>query len=158
MRKGIKYALVFTGGVAVGIGVCGANLVSYALSDEDIREGIKNKISRKIDKTLYGEETNRRRYSKVSYRGYYERNSQPYSFSTDDIILESRKEALKILDDMREILDTYGFVTVADMYDKADVPCPFTSNKYGWTSLNNAEVVRVRMGYKINLPRPIPVN
>lgn len=70
MSKGIKYALVFTGGVAVGIGVCGAELISYALNDEDIREGIKNKISRKIDEILYGDEPNRRRYSNVSYRAY----------------------------------------------------------------------------------------
>ena len=56
MSKGIKYALVFTGGVAVGIGVCGAELISYALNDEDIREGIKNKISRKIDKRNFKEE------------------------------------------------------------------------------------------------------
>ena len=157
MRKGIKYALVFTGGVAVGVGVCGANLISYALSDEDIREGIKNKISRKIDKTLHGDESNRKRYSSVSYRSYYNKNYNTqncFSFSADDIIFESRKEAMQALDSMEDILDTYGFVTVADMYDMAALPAPYTSNKYGWTNLNNAEVVRVRMGYKINLPKP----
>lgn len=71
MRKGIKYALLFTGGVAVGIGVCGASLISYAFSDEDIRDGIKNKISRKVDKALYGERPRRNYGSRVSYRSYF---------------------------------------------------------------------------------------
>lgn len=145
MGKGIKYALVFTGGVAVGIGFCGANLISYALSDEDIREGIKNKISRKIDKTLYGDEPNRRRYSGVNY----------YAYEQGIPFFESRKEALKALNEMKDILDEYGFVTVADLYHIAGIDNTYKSNKYGWTNLNNVEVVRVRMGYKINLPQPI---
>ena len=157
MRKSIKYALVFTGGVAVGIGFCGANLISYVLSDEDIREGIKNKISRKIDKTLYGDEPNRRRYSSVSYRTY--KNGKVsyrsyYNDNWDDIIFESRKEAMKALDEMKDILDKYGFVTVADIHHIAGIDTTYRSNKYGWTNLNNAEIVRVRMGYKINLPKP----
>lgn len=157
MRKGIKYALVFTGGVAIGIGVCGVNLISYALSDEDIREGIKNKISRKIDKTLYGDEPNRRRHSSVSYSTY--KNDKVsyinyYNDNWDYIIFESRKEAMKALDEMKDILEEYGFITVADMCDMADLPAPYTSNKYGWTNLSNAEVVRVRMGYKISLQKP----
>ena len=39
------------------------------------------------------------------------------------------------------------------MYDLAGVTCDYTYNDYGWTSLRDAEVVRIRDGYYIKLPR-----
>lgn len=153
MRKGIKYALLFTGGVAVGIGVCGASLISYAFSDEYIREGIKNKISRKVNKALYGERP-RRGTGPISYRSYYKegikKNREKYT--SEDVVFESRAAAKKALSIMNDICNKYGFVTVADMYDMADLPAPYTSNKYGWTNIKNTEVLRVRSGYIIKLP------
>lgn len=162
MRKCIKYALVFTGGVAVGVGVCGANLISYALSDEDIREGIKNKISRKIDKTLYGDESNHKKYSSVSYRSYYNKNYNTqncFSFSADDIIFESRNKAQGVLDDMEDIIDKYNYVTVADMRDLSGlINTTYRAAKYGWASLKKAEIRRVRDGYIIDLPAPVIID
>jgi hypothetical protein len=34
-----------------------------------------------------------------------------------------------------------------------DVTAPFTGNRYGWTSINTAEIVSGRDGYRIKLPR-----
>lgn len=162
MRKGIKYALVFIGGVTVGIGVCGVSLISYALNDGDIREGIKNKISRKIDKVLYGESDMRRNRSRVSYYNYAHDNRkcnlEPYYHFIKDIIFDTRQEAYDTLDKMNEILVTYGYVTIADVYDIVGVPCCYTDNKYGWTTIQNAEVVKGKDGYFINMPKPQPVN
>ena len=49
-------------------------------------------------------------------------------------------------------------VTVADMYDMADVPAPFTSSKYGWTNISRAETKRVRDGYILELPKAMPID
>jgi hypothetical protein len=50
-------------------------------------------------------------------------------------------------------------VTVADMYDMADSTAPYTSNRYGWTSLRTAEVKRVQGGYYIiDLPKAAPID
>ena len=59
---------------------------------------------------------------------------------------------------MDACLDQYGVVKVADMYDAAGLTAPFTANKYGWTSLRNAETVRVRDGYIIKLPKAMPLD
>ena len=60
---------------------------------------------------------------------------------------------------MDDILDQYGTVSVSDLYELADVACPhYTANKYGWTSLKNAQVMRCRDGYIIKLPRATVIN
>ena len=163
MRKGIKYALFFTGGVAVGIGVCGANLISYALSDEDIREALKNKIYRKVDKTLYGERSRRNYGTRVSYRSYYEErnrrdNKINYQFNNNKIIFDSRTSAEEVKEKMEEIIDEYGHVAVSDLYEIAAIKNDYWDSKYGWTSLRNAKVIRCRDGYYIDLPKPLPID
>ena len=70
-----------------------------------------------------------------------------------DITFETRGDAEAVLEQMDDVIDRYGIVTVADMYDMADLTAPYTSNKYGWTSINSAEVVRVRDGYILKLPK-----
>ena len=97
--------------------------------------------------------------SYVSYRSYSDdrddryRSSRTRSYSFDDIIFESRGEAEEVLDRMDELIDTYRAVSVADMYDLAGLSCDYTDNKYGWTSLRSADIVRVSGGYMIKLPR-----
>lgn len=155
MRKGIKYALFFTGGVAVGIGVCGANLISYALTDEDIREGVKTKISKKIDKALFGEKAERSKTGYVSYRNIYRERKEPaYVNCIDNIIFETHSEAERVIEQMNDAVNKYGVVTVGDVYDFANVASFYTDSKYGWTDIRSAEIFRVRDGFYIKLPRP----
>ena len=100
----------------------------------------------------------------VSYRDYSRRDDRSRDsrlssrFNYDDLIFESRGEAENVRDQMDAMIDRYGVVTVADMYDMADISAPYTSNKYGWTNLRNADIIRVRDGYVIKLPRAVPID
>lgn len=97
-----------------------------------------------------------RSYSEKDYRDdrYRSETRSRSSYGFDDIILESRGEAEEVLTRMDELIETYGFVTVADLYDLVGKSCSYTDNKYGWTNLRNAETVRVRGGdYMLRLPR-----
>lgn len=104
--------------------------------------------------------------SKVSYRKYYDdrdrRDTAPARTRTgydyDDIILETRGEAEDVLERMEELIDMYQLVSVADFYDLVGVSGNYTDNKYGWTNVRNASVVRVRDGYMIKLPKALPLN
>lgn len=112
--------------------------------------------------------TGRSNTSKVSYRRYYDEptyarhDAAPTArprFDYDDIIFETRGDAEAVLEEMRNIIVKYdGFVTVADMYDLVDISQPYTSNKYGWTSLRSAEVVRTRDGYILKLPKVMAID
>lgn len=125
-----------------------------------------------IIKTLfYGEAGRGKRNSaasKVSYRSYYEKENdrrRDYGSSVtrtgynyDDIILDSRGEAEDVLSRMDELIGTYGLVSVADLYDLVGIPGNYTDNKYGWTDIRSASVVRAREGYLIKLPKALPLN
>ena len=60
--------------------------------------------------------------------------------------------------EMEELIDMYQLVSVADFYDLVGVSGNYTDNKYGWTNVRNASVVRVRDGYMIKLPKALPLN
>ena len=101
----------------------------------------------------------------VSYRDYSRESKRDDNrvasgrFAYDDILFPSRGEADAVLEQMDAIIEEYGYVTVADMYDMADLNAPYTGNRYGWTSVRRAEIVRVRGGdYIIKLPRAIPID
>ena len=63
-----------------------------------------------------------------------------------------------LISKMDEIIDTYGIVTIADFYDLAGVTGDYTTNNYGWTNIRSAEVVRVRDGYIIKMPKAMPID
>lgn len=152
-----------------------SNVKSYIFMDvlvPAIKKAISDIVTDGIDMILYGgsggkRSSGRRSESKVSYRSYYDnkryRDDDSYSarsrFDYDDIVFRSRGEAEAVRDEMAGIIHDYGFVTVADMYDMADLSAPYTSNKYGWTSIRNAEAVRVRDGgYILKLPKAMPID
>ena len=54
-------------------------------------------------------------------------------------------------------MDEYNIVRVADLYDLVGVTGNFTDNNYGWTNIRNAKIVRVHDGYKIDMPRALPI-
>lgn len=133
-----------------------------------IKKAISDIVTNGIEIILYGETKGRRSTAdRVSYRSYYDyRNSRSddrnisisSTYNFDDIILDTRGEAQEVLDRMDELMDTYGLVRVADFYDLVGITGNYTDNKYGWTNLRNASVVRVRDGYLIKMPRAVPID
>ena len=148
------------------------NVKSYVLMDvlvPAIKKAISDIVTNGIDMLLYGETGRSRRKtnaSVVSYRNYYDsRREERYSssrtrtgYSYDDVVLETRGEAEDVLSRMDELIDTYGVVSVADLYDLVGITGNYTDNKYGWTNIRNAEIVRVRDGYMIKMPRAVPID
>ncbi len=147
------------------------NVKSYILMDvlvPAVKKAISDIVTNGIDMLLYGETGVHKRNgasSKVSYRSYYDRSNRSSSssrtrsgYSYDDIILDNRGEAEEVLSRMDEIVATYGTVSVADLYDLVGITGAYTDNKYGWTDIRSASVVRVRDGYMIKLPRALPLN
>lgn len=138
---------------------------SYILMDvllPTIADGITDILKKSID-AIFGRKSSGRdsRSSKVSYRSYYDNpDSRGTSVKTrsvydyDDIIFDSRGEAEEVLDRMDELVALYGNVSVAEFYDLAGISSEYTSNKYGWTDIHTAKIVRVSGdGYMIKLPR-----
>lgn len=148
------------------------NVKSYIIMDVLIpaaKKAISDVIVNGIDMILYGESGGNRRRGRSTYvsysdysRGYDSRDrrdsrrdrEESRNVSTDEVIFDCRADAEDVLSAMEEILDHYGVVRVADFYELADVSTSnWTGNKFGWTSLRNAEIQSTRDGYIIKFPR-----
>ena len=145
------------------------NVKSYIVLDvlvPAIKKAILDIVTDGADMILYGGSHGGKRKSgnKVSYRSYYDdkKDDKDYRskgrFDYDDLVFDSRSECEAVRKQMVEIIDQYGFVTVADMYDMADLPAPYTSSKYGWTNIRTAETIRGRDGYVLKLPKAMPID
>ena len=102
---------------------------------------------------------------KVSYRKFYDRDDDyPTSrlvrsrFDFDDIVFTKRGDAEIVLDQLDDMIRTYKYARVSDLYDLAGHSHPYTYCDYGWTSLRTAEVVRVSDGYIIKLPKAMAID
>lgn len=148
------------------------NVKSYILLDvliPAIKKAVSDIVTNGIDMILYGESEKIKKNStssKISYRSYYD-NDRKYSYNSsavkrgysyDDIILDNRGEAEDVLARMDELVATYGIASVADLYDLVGITGNYTDNKYGWTDVRSATVVRTRDGYLIKLPKVLPLN
>lgn len=149
------------------------NVKSYIMNDI-IVPTVKKAIMGALDMILNGGSTGysdrRPTVSKVSYARCYDdpRDSNRAvsvsnsRFDYDDIMFTTRGDAERVLREMDAVIDEYKIITVADMYDMAGLSCPYTSQRYGWTNIRNAEVVRVRdgndYGYVIKMPKAMPID
>lgn len=126
------------------------------------------------------------RTSRVNYGGYYSgperrgdyrqaardrRYADNVRFDAREFIFEDYvddkgrlvrgKEAADIvLSELIELIDVYGQARVSDFYSAVGETerSNFTDKNYGWDALGYSDVVRVRDGWVIDLPRPIPLN
>ena len=134
------------------------------------KKAISDVITTGIDMMLYGEagaprSRNSSRESRVSYGSYYSRKGDTIpdssrsrtGYSYDEIILESRIEAEDVLGSVNELIDVYGMASVADLYDLVGVTGNYTDVNYGWINIRNASVVRVKDGYMLKMPKPLPL-
>ena len=148
------------------------NVKSYILIDV-IVPGIKNAIADAVSIMLFGEAGRlggrNNKGSRASYQRYYDdrrddrrdygRPRAVSGFDYDDIVFDTRGDADLVLDQMESAINQYSLVSVADLYDLAGITCrSYTANKYGWTDLRGAKVVRVRDGYILELPRTVQIN
>lgn len=150
-----------------------ANVKSYILMDvliPAVKKAVSDIVTNGIDMILYGGNGGNKKRSisdRVSYtsfsdarnRSHYHADNRTRSgYSYDDITLDTRGEAELVLDRMGELIDTYGMASVGDLYDLVGVTGQYTDNKYGWTNLQNASVVRVHDGYMLKMPRALPLS
>ena len=88
-------------------------------------------------------------------------NHLRYEHPYVEILFDNRGDAETVLQGLKDIGYTYGFASVADLYDIAGwKQSVYTDNKFGWFEerLYKAHIMRVRNGYVIDLPRPLPID
>lgn len=75
------------------------------------------------------------------------------------ISYETRADALRVLDVLRDAIDQYKQVSIDDVYDASGISSDNpTYRDYGWKDLTDAEVLRVNGEYKIDFPKPVRID
>lgn len=151
MNKYVKGLMLFGSGMVSGAIVGSAYVGLKVLSTDEFREVLAKKIGDKVTEWIYGEEINRYKTRRVSYRNYAEERRY------DDVIFNTREDAEKTLHELEELCEKYDHVTVADVYEIAGIPANYTHNNFGWYTVKGVEVKCVRDGYTLGLPTPVRI-
>ena len=161
----IKFAEVF---IAEDI----ANVKDYLIHDlliPTIKNTIEDLVTNSVSMLLRGTAATRRSNSRadhVSYSSISKNNTNVRSnniinrtgYDYDDVVLTTRADAEAVLDRLGEMIETYGMVSVGDLYDTVGKTPQYTDYKYGWVNIRNAKPVRVRDGYILDMPKVSPLN
>lgn len=155
-----------------------SDVKGYLLKDiliPEIRETVYEILRKTIDGLFsHGKSrgTNYSSYtsaSRISYSSSYTNptrttkgpNTVDSSFNYENIIFDKRGDAEAVLIAMQDIISQYKAVSVADLYDLAEISTSnYSLNNYGWTDINtqNSKIVRTTEGYKLFLPKATPLN
>ncbi len=134
-----------------------------------IKDTIWTVIARGSERLIFGETGHSPKNSKlpfINYNGLFKSNaptqtptvnSSSSQYSVDNIILEDRGDAEKVLTAMNAYIAEYGEVSISTLYDMIGEPIgDFMCTRWGWRSLNTAGIMRTSNGgYKLDLPRPV---
>ena len=139
MRNSFKYALVFIGGVTVGVGICGVKVISYATERGYLQDAIAKAVFNKLgDKP--------------------QKNSTERFMYIENIVFETRDAAVQVFSDVLDMLEKYGNISVADLHHICGITdVDYINTKYGWTSTKNFEILRTRKGYELRAPKAIKI-
>lgn len=152
------------------------NSIGYSLAKEILIPSVKKAIYELITNGshmfLYGDTAPAKPKgsvipgAKIAYQNFYSsgtnKNNQISSRITrqatysdyDEFEYNSKQEAEMVLDIMNEAIETYGKVSILDMYDMVGVTSSHASDNYGWTNLSKAYSERTLDGkYILKLPK-----
>lgn len=140
---------------------------SYIFADiliPSVKKAISDIVTTGIDMILYGESrhsSSKSSGSKISYQKYYdreygsrERTRRTIGYDVQEIVVPSAADAERALDQLEEIISTYGMASVTDFYDIVGVTGVYNDSYYGWTSIGGASYRPTRDGWLIILPKP----
>jgi hypothetical protein len=139
------------------------------------REAIIEAVREGIEKLVRGDSYRRRNSPTSGAQGYVSYNrmgsrtmpprEEPRALSRgararhdfDDIVLPSRAEAEQVIERMFDIVGRYDTATVSDLYELVGIRGTHVDNKWGWSDMRGAGVVRVRDGFLLELPDVQPM-
>ena len=139
------------------------------------KNAITDMVTQGIQQLLYGEVDPRRRptsgytsYSSSSRnnRGnaYYSprdtdrhERRQPRPTNVEDLVFDTRGDAVDVIEYVAEQIEEYGQVSVADLMSSVGIQPRYTDERWGWTTTDAFEIRQIREGWLVSADRPEPL-
>ena len=139
------------------------------------KNAITDMVTQGIQQLLYGEVDPRRRptsgytsysSSSRSNRGnayYRPRESdrreprQPKPTNVEDLVFDTRGDAVDVIEYVAEQIEEYGQVSVADLMSSVGIQPRYTDERWGWTTTDAFEIRQIREGWLVSADRPEPL-
>lgn len=139
------------------------------------KNAITDMVTQGIQQLLYGEVNPRRRpssgytsYSRSSSsdrgRGSYESRRyerreprQPKPTNVEDLVFDTRGDAIDVVEFIAEQIEEYGQVSVADLMSSVGIQPRYTDERWGWTTTDAFEIRQIREGWLVSADRPEPL-
>lgn len=139
------------------------------------KNAITDMVTQGIQQLLYGEVDPRRRPSSgyTSYssssrsdrgRAYYESRRperreprQPKPTNVEDLVFDTRGDAVDVIEFIAESIEQYGQVSVADLMSSVGIQPRYTDERWGWTTTDAFEIRQIREGWLVSADRPEPI-
>lgn len=139
------------------------------------KNAITDMVTQGIQQLLYGEVDPRRRptsgytsYSSSSRvnrgTGYYESRRperreprQPKPTNVEDLVFDTRGDAVDVIEFIAESIEQYGQVSVADLMSSVGIQPRYTDERWGWTTIDAFEIRQIREGWLVSADRPEPI-
>lgn len=139
------------------------------------KNAITDMVTQGIQQLLYGEIDPRRRptSSYTSYSsssrvsrgtGYYESRRaerreprQPKPTNVEDLVFDTRGDAVDVIEFVAESIEQYGQVSVADLMSSVGIQPRYTDERWGWTTTDAFEIRQIREGWLVSADRPEPL-
>ena len=94
-----------------------------------------------------------RKPSRTGFGHPVDKDEVPESRALSDYVIETRVEAIEVLNGLREQIMEYNSARLADYYSLMDIKSTnYTDNDFGWTDLSKARIQSVRGGDVIKFP------
>ena len=78
-------------------------------------------------------------------------------FEYENWVFSNRGDAEAVLNQLTDIIETYGVATIMDLYDSVGKTAPYTADNFGWKSINGCEPRLCSGGWRLAMTRPSPI-
>lgn len=92
----------------------------------------------------------------VAHKAVLKKKTKAPKLKFDNLLFDTEENASKVLENMKKAIKAYDFVSIADFKDLAGVTSSFSDYSYGWTNLDNVNIVKHRNEFMIKLTDPKP--
>lgn len=139
------------------------------------KNAITDMVTQGIQQLLYGGSDLRRRptsgytsyssYSRTNHgTGYYESHrserrdpSRNKPTNVEDLVFDTRGDALDVIGFVADTIEQYGQVSVADLMSSVGIQPRYTDERWGWTTTDAFEIRQIREGWLVSADRPEPL-